>query len=332
MTFDDLRERLGLSERLQPQAAIEVTASIDDDFEGSFVVGTRGSALAQTQTQWVIERLRSPRVKFETRIIKTVGDQQLDVAIVAIGDKGVFVKEIEDALLRGDIDLAVHSLKDLPTEIPPGLCLAAIPPREDPRDVLVLNQAAHHSQFTIGTSSLRRRAQLLNLCEELSVVDLRGNVDTRIRKLREQGLAGIVLAAAGLRRLGRFEADGWLLPYEVMLPAPGQGALAIEGRADDARTCELVAALDDRASRRCVLAERALLHRLQGGCNVPVGALARQRPHGMMLLEGVIATPDGKTLIRREATGSNPERLGVTVAEMLLEHGGDEILRALRSP
>lgn len=334
MTLEDLRERLGLRERLQPLIAPEVPTGIGQDNGGTLVMGTRGSPLALTQTNWVRTHLRAwyPNLTLETRIIKTTGDQRLDVTPGALGGKGVFVKEIEEALLRGEVDLAVHSLKDLPTETPPGLCLAALPPREDPHDVLVINAGIQNGPITIGTSSLRRRAQLLNRIAELEVVDLRGNVDTRIRKMREQRLAGIVLAAAGLRRLGRFEDDCWLIPYEVMLPAPGQGALALECRSDDDRVRDLVAALEHPATRHCVTAERAFLRRLQGGCNVPLGGLAESRTDGTLRLEGVLATPDGKWLVRREATGSDPEDLGVAVAELLLDDGGDEILRTLRMP
>lgn len=307
------------------------------------VVGTRGSALAVTQTNGVVARLRDcyPHLLIETKTITTTGDQAPDAALTVIGGKGVFVTEIEDALLRGEIDVAVHSLKDLPTEIPDGLRIAAVPEREDPHDVFVVNPEMPIVELNelpagavIATSSLRRRAQLLHSIPHIAVVDIRGNVDTRLRKMREQQLHGIVLAAAGLRRLDRFTSECWIIPYEVMLPAPGQGALAIEARCDDARTLELLATLNHEASHICVRAERALLERLQGGCNVPVGALAELLPDATLRVQGVIATPDGNRLVRKELSGRAEEAaaLGVTVANALLDDGGREILDSIRQP
>lgn len=314
------------------------------------LLGTRGSALARTQSEWVANALRAafPDLEVELRIISTTGDRVLDVALSAVGDKGLFVKELEQALLAGDVDLCVHSAKDMPTETPNGLLLAAFPVREDPRDALVLRRAELGSDLQtlphgarVGTSSLRRASQLRYHRPDLQLADVRGNVDTRLRKLAEGQYDALILAAAGLRRLGLWdgapgatigEAVVYPLDPLVMLPAVSQGILAIETRTADSATRAFVAALDDPAARAAALAERALLRRLEGGCQVPVAAHAAVSEAGLRL-RGMIGALDGSALVFAEQTGpaDQAEALGVAVAEALLAQGGDAILAAIRS-
>jgi hydroxymethylbilane synthase len=258
----------------------------------------------------------------------------LDVPLAKIGGKGLFVKEIEEALLSGEIDLAVHSMKDVPTELPAGLDLLCIPCREDARDALISRDGKRfkdlHKGAKVGTSSLRRQAQLLQARPDLSIVMLRGNLDTRLRKLREGQFDAIVLAAAGLRRLGwEHEITEYLAP-EISLPAIGQGALGIEGRRDDQFVQSLLSGLDHAPTRTMVRAERALLHRLQGGCQVPIAAYATVSGSDVML-EGLVASVDGKEIVRDRVHGTvtDPESMGIQLAERLLAGGADRILQAI---
>ncbi|QJA05955.1 hydroxymethylbilane synthase [Thermosulfurimonas marina] len=303
----------------------------------TFRVGTRGSKLALTQTQWVLSRLRErfPEVHFETVIIKTKGDKIQDVPLAKIGGKGLFVKEIEEALLRGEIDFAVHSLKDVPSELPRGLYLAAFPPREDPRDALVSRVGQGLSDLPagarVGTSSLRRAAQLRHRRPDLKILPLRGNVDTRLRKLSEGQYEAILLAEAGLRRLG-VNVERTPLPVEEFLPAVGQGILAVEAREEDRETAALLAALHHEETALCARAERAFLHRLEGGCQVPLAAHARLED-GRLHLQGFVADPEGRRFYRagREGDPREAEALGVALAEDLLSQGGEQILAELLS-
>lgn len=300
------------------------------------VIGTRGSTLALWQAEWVHARLRQlePGLLVSLKQIKTTGDKILDTPLATIGGKGLFVKEIEDALLRGEIDLAVHSMKDVPTRLPDGLEILSIPEREDPRDVLISRDGAMLDRLAagarIGTSSLRRQAQLLNVRPDLSIHMLRGNLDTRLRKLEAGEYDGILLAAAGLRRLGWADRVTEYLSPDVCLPAIGQGALALEGRADDAFVRELTGRMEHRPTRLAVTAERALLERLEGGCQVPIAAYATIE-HDRLSMSALVAGVNGSRLIRDSIHGSVDEahRLGVRLAELLLEHGGGEILREI---
>ena len=302
----------------------------------SVVLGTRGSKLAVHQSEWVQAQLHAlaPHVTVTLRRIQTSGDRILDVPLAQIGGKGLFVKEIEEALLSGEIDLAVHSMKDVPTELPDGLEILCVPPREDPRDALISRDGKSFLGLPlgarIGTSSLRRQSQLLHARPDLTIVMLRGNLDTRLKKLHEGQFDAIVLAAAGLRRLAwAHEITEYLAP-QISLPAIGQGALGIEGRRDDAFIRSLLSGLNHAPSKIAVLAERALLHRLQGGCQVPIAAHATLTGTKVRL-EGVVASVDGKELIRDSVEGTieDPESIGVQLAERLLAHGGERILQGI---
>lgn len=301
-------------------------------------VATRGSLLALAQTGMVVDLLKevNPGTEFELHTFKTVGDKVLDVALSQIGGKGLFTKELEDALLDGRADMAVHSLKDMPTELPAGLVLGCIPEREDPRDVVITRDGVPFEELPagalVGTSSLRRVAQLRAQRPDLQYVPIRGNVDTRLRKLDEGQVDALVMAAAGLHRAGFAERITEYLDPAYCLPAPGQGALAIEIRELDSRMGQIVGRIHDTATALEVIAERALLARLEGGCQVPIAAHA-VFDRGHLHLEGLIASPDGSRVIRYEAEGdaSRARTLGQTVADWLLEHGGREILDGLRA-
>jgi len=301
--------------------------------KNSLTIGTRGSALALIQSEWVKTQLEKvhPQLEIELKIIQTRGDKILDTSLSKIGDKGLFTKEIENQLLAGAIDLAVHSLKDMPTQQPEGLTIAAITQREDPADALVSKDGVHFADLPPGakilSGSLRRRAQLLRRRPDLDLVDVRGNIQTRLRKLDESDARAIIMAAAGLKRAGldhhiteRFEPADFL-------PAPGQGALAVEIRAADSHTAERVAVLEDKPARLATSAERALLARLEGGCQVPVGAFAWQE-NDRLHLKGMVADLDGKQVLYKDATAAihQPEALGIQVAEQLLAAGANDIL------
>ena len=287
------------------------------------------------QTNWVVGELKShyPDLCVEVRVIKTKGDKILDLPLAKIGDKGLFVKELEAALLSGEIDFAVHSAKDLPTELPEGLCIAAIPERVDPSDVLISNGlglADLPPGARIGSSSLRRRAQLHNFRADFDIRDLRGNLDTRLRKLDSGEFDAIVLAYAGLHRMGWADRITEKIPTEICLPAVGQGALAIEARKDN-ELIGVLQALDHSESRAAVMAERSLMRALEGGCQVPIGALGTV-DGDRITLQAVVASLDGATLVRGEVSGSaaEPEALGQELAEILLAGGGKEILQNLQ--
>ena len=295
-------------------------------------IGTRGSALALAQASWVKRQIEEhePSLAVELRVIKTSGDRFLDTPIQNIGGKGVFTKEIEDALIRQEIDLAVHSLKDLPTRLPLGLALAAIPAREEARDVLVTRDGSTLAELAaaarVGTGSLRRRAQLLHYRSDLSVLALRGNIDTRLKKLDAGEFDALVMAAAGLRRIGRADRIGEYLADEICVSAVAQGALGLEARSDG-NVRERLAFLNDAATCAEIAAERALLDRLNGGCHVPIGARARVAGEQISMI-GVVASPDGKNLCRSEIFGSVKEAadLGKRLAEQLLERGAGQLL------
>lgn len=303
----------------------------------TLVLGTRGSKLAVQQSQWFQARLRdvAPEVQVILRTIQTSGDKIVDVPLAKIGGKGLFVKEIEEALLAGVIDLAVHSMKDVPAELPAGLEILCVPPREDARDALISRDARPFKALPqgarVGTSSLRRQAQLLNARPDLIITMLRGNLDTRLRKLRENQFDAIVLAAAGLRRLAWAHEITEYLDPAVSLPAIGQGALGIEGRCDDEFVRGLLERLNDSTTQTAVAAERAFLRRLEGGCQVPIAAHATLSPEGRVVLEGLIASTDGRTLIRDRAEGpcAAAASVGVQLAERLLGRGGDKVLREI---
>jgi hydroxymethylbilane synthase len=300
------------------------------------VLGTRGSKLAVHQSEWVQTQLHAlaPHVTVTLRKIQTSGDKILDVPLAQIGGKGLFVKEIEEALLSGEIDLAVHSMKDVPTELPEGLAILCVPPREDPRDALISREGRLFMDLPlgarIGTSSLRRQSQLLHARPDLTIAMLRGNLDTRLRKLREGQFDAIVLAAAGLRRLAwAHEITEYLAP-QISLPAIGQGALGIEGRRDDLFIHSLLSELNHAPTKIAVLAERGLLLRLQGGCQVPIAGHATLTETGLKL-EGLVASVDGKELIRDSIEGAieDPESIGIQLADRLLARGADRILQAI---
>lgn len=303
------------------------------------VLGTRGSKLALHQSQWVANEVMrvAPEVTVTLTQIRTSGDKIQDVPLAKIGGKGLFVKEIEEALLADEIDFAVHSMKDVPTALPDGLAITCVPHREDPRDVLLTRNGMPFAQLPqrarIGTSSLRRQAQLLQQRPDCEILMLRGNLDTRIRKLQEGVYDAIVLAAAGLRRLGWTEHITEYLSTDLCLPAIGQGALGIESRLNDPFVTEILARLEDAPTRVAVTAERALLHRLEGGCQVPIAAHAvieKDQVH----LRGLVASVDGKQIIRGDIRGTiaDAESLGLQLGDRLLSQGAREILRAIYTP
>ncbi len=303
-------------------------------------IGTRGSALARWQTEWVLARLCEawPGLDCQTRLFTTSGDRNLDKPLPEIGGKGLFTEELENALRSSEIDLAVHSLKDLPIDDAPGLTLGAIPTREDARDVLISRNGwtleALPSGARVGTSSLRRSAQLLAARPDLTLLPLRGNVDTRIRKVLRGEYDAIVLAAAGVLRLSLSEHITEYLPYDVMLPAPGQAALAVQCRADDAVTLGLLLAIDDAGARSAVTAERAFLNALGGGCSAPVAAYAQSNLPRMreayashIQMTGLVAFPAGRPVIRVSGENVNPLELGAALAHEALAQGAGDLLR-----
>jgi hydroxymethylbilane synthase len=297
------------------------------------IIGSRGSQLALWQANWVKDQLSRQGHEVEIRIIKTTGDKMQNVALTQSGTKGLFIKEIEEALLEGSIDLAVHSMKDLPTDQPAGLAVAAVPEREDARDVFIGQSGKEFSALPpgsrVGTGSLRRQSQLRRLRADLEIVPMRGNLDTRLRKLDRGDCNALVLAAAGVHRLGlRERITSYFAPDEIC-PAVGQGALAIEIGDQDAEVGEAVKSLDHPATHRAVRAERAMLRRLGGGCQVPIAAHAVSE-NGQLKLLGVVANLDGSRLIRAAGAApfDEPERLGAAVADDLLSQGAREILES----
>ncbi len=306
--------------------------------DADLVIGSRGSALALWQAEWVKAQLEEavPTRRIAIQVIKTTGDAILDAPLAQIGGKGVFTKEIEEALLAGVVDIAVHSLKDLPTRLPEGLVLGCVTRREDVRDALVAREGIQSlddlpPKAVIGTSSLRRQAQLLARRPDLRLVDLRGNVGTRLQRLTEGHYDAIILAAAGLARLG-FEAHiVQRIPTDVMLPAVGQGALGIEVREQDAATRAAVQVLAHQATWQACEAERAFLHGLGGGCQVPIAAHAVVDNEGRLRLRGLVARVDGTCVVQDELTGDArfAEDIGKELAERVLRQGGAELLAEL---
>jgi hydroxymethylbilane synthase len=296
-------------------------------------IGTRGSQLALWQANWVKEQLirQHPNLDVEIQTIKTTGDKILDVPLAKVGGKGLFVKEIEEALLEKSVDIAVHSMKDVPTELPDGLGIVAISDREDPRDAVLSNTKTPILELPegarIGTSSLRRQAQLFAARPDFVIEPLRGNINTRLRKLKEGMYDAIILAMAGVSRLGWEEEVTEVIDPDVMLPAIGQGALGIEARLDDQVTLDRIVFLNDDATSSCVTAERAFLHRLEGGCQVPIAAYA-VREGDDLVLTGLVASVDGKQIIKDtdRSPAAGALELGNSLAEKILEAGGREIL------
>ena len=292
-------------------------------------IGSRGSQLALWQANHIASQLRERGHEVAIEIIHTTGDKITDVALAKVGAKGMFTKEIEEALADNRIDLAVHSLKDLPTDISPEFEITAVPVREDPRDALCSMKYSSLEELPsggrIGTSSLRREAQLRSLRADLYVYPLRGNVDTRLRKLESGEYDAIILAAAGLKRLGRSDAIKRILPVDVMCPAAGQGALGIEIRAGDLAVRDALSFMDDTATRAEIDCERALLRKMGGGCQVPIGASAKSSG-GKLLLQAIVASPDGKSVLRDSAEGVDATTLGELVGSRLLKNGGGAIL------
>ncbi|MFH1241094.1 MAG: hydroxymethylbilane synthase [Pseudomonadota bacterium] len=299
-------------------------------------IGTRGSKLALAQSRWVKARIEGehPRVQVELVRIRTTGDKILDSPLSKIGGKGLFVKEIEDALLENRVDLAVHSMKDVPVELSSGLTICTFPEREDPHDALIskgnqtLDRLPHGSK--VGTSSLRRKAQLLYLRSDLDLVPLRGNVDTRLSKLESGDLQAVILAAAGLMRLGLASRISERLSLRRLIPAVGQGALGLEVRRDDAKTIGLLGFINHGPTEMVIRAERAFLKEMEGGCQVPIAAFG-QLEGEKLHLEGMVADLDGTRLLRDKAVGEKdePELIGICLANRLLDSGGREILRGI---
>ena len=302
----------------------------------NLIIGTRQSLLAMWQSNYIAGRLREeyPGCEVTLKKIVTKGDRILDVPLAKIGGKGLFTKEIEQELLDGTIDLAVHSLKDMPTVLPEGLCLTAITERANAGDAFVSNKYNCIEELpegsVLGTSSLRRRAQLLARRPDLKIVDLRGNVDTRLKKLDEGQMDAIILAAAGLTRLGHADRIKEIIPQSYCLPAVGQGALAIECRTDNFKVRQMLDFLNDTATKQATDAERAFLGLLEGGCQVPIGVHAEVN-EGRIAMEAVIASLDGSTVLRDTAEGNAADAvtLGRTLGQKMLDNGGREILAAI---
>lgn len=298
-------------------------------------IGTRRSELALKQTEWVIKKLIDsfPQLTVETKPIVTKGDRILEVTLSKVGGKGLFVKEIEQALLNREIDVAVHSMKDLPGEMAEGLTLAAITKREDPRDCLISRNGQKLNELPagaiVGTSSLRRQAQLKALRPDLNVEPVRGNINTRLRKMREGQFDAILLAAAGLHRMGWQHLITEYLDIDRVLPAVGQGALGIQCRVDDEAVISHFKVLNDVETTSTVTAERAFLHRLNGNCQVPIGAFATT--DGVKVaLTGLVANPNNTDIYQQSATGTEPERLGRELADQVAAMGADQVLALLR--
>jgi hydroxymethylbilane synthase len=302
------------------------------------IIGSRGSDLALWQANHIKDRLTVffPDFQFEIKIIRTTGDQLQEVALSKIGDKGLFTRQIESELLNEQIDLAVHSLKDLQTAQPEGLTIGAVCERELPNDVLVSKKYEDLNELPRGaivaTGSLRRRSQLLNLRPDISIAEIRGNVPTRLDKYLQSDMEGMILAYAGIHRLGLDSEICHLIPIQTMLPAVGQGAVAVEIRVGDEPIREMMAALDHLPTRRCVTAERAFLRRLEGGCQVPIGAICEIRSESIRL-EGMVGDLDGSVIFRETLSGSaeDGERVGTVLAETLIGLGAERLLDEARA-
>jgi len=299
-------------------------------------IGSRASKLALVQSEIIINKLKEkfPQYTYEIVKITTLGDQILDKTLDKIGGKGVFVKEIQKALLEKEIDLAIHSMKDMPGESTEGLVLGAITMREDPRDVLVTKENRSLEELPkgaiIGSSSLRRQAQILALRGDLKIVPIRGNVGTRLNKIETESLDGIILAAAGLNRLGLKERISHYLDIQNFIPAVGQGALGCEARTTDTEMLDMLLSINHEDTYKCVMAERTFLKLLEGGCHVPIGAYGEQKGE-KLYLAGMVATSDGRQIIKHQVSGniSDFEQLGIRLGEIIIEKGGKEILETV---
>jgi len=300
-------------------------------------VGSRDSVLAMWQTNFVIEQLKKVTDDYDFEIVslKTKGDKILDVSLAKIGDKGLFTQELESGLLSGEVAFAVHSMKDMPTELPEGLQMSAVLTRHDPSDALISDKYQSFAELPqgakVGTSSLRRKAQLLNARPDLDIHDLRGNLQTRMRKMREENFDAIILAAAGVERLEWHDQIKEKLSFDICLPAVSQGVIGIETRSDDEEIIKLVQLINDKETEACVAAERSLLKSLEGGCQIPIGAYAEITTEGLRL-QGMVGSLDGKTIIRDEITGAVDagKELGQQLADRLSQAGGQEILAEIR--
>ncbi len=299
-------------------------------------IGSRGSPLALWQANWIKDQLESlhPEIPVEIVVIKTSGDKIQNVPLAKIGGKGLFVKEIEEALLKKEIDFAVHSMKDMPIKFPFALCIAAVTKRENPFDALIARGNKKLGELPgaakVGTGSLRRMSQLLHYRPDLSLVPLRGNLETRIKKLETEGLDAIILAAAGLIRMGWDDKITEMISPEILLPAMGQGAVGIEARKHDVDNQILLADMDDEDTHLALDAERAVVTQLEGGCNVPIGAFATIK-EDQMTLKGLVASLDGKTLYKTELQGRklDAKSMGRELGNTLLDMGGDKIMREI---
>lgn len=297
------------------------------------IVGSRRSKLAMTQTKWVIEQLKTidPSYEFEIKEIVTKGDRILDVTLSKVGGKGLFVKEIEQAMLNEEIDMAVHSMKDMPAVLPEGLVIGCIPEREDHRDALISKNEVKFNELKqgaiIGTSSLRRGAQLLARRPDLEIKWIRGNIDTRLEKLKNEEYDAIILAAAGLSRMG-WAADvvTEFLEPEICLPAVGQGALSIECRGNDQELLTLLEKFNCSKTSRTVCAERAFLNKMEGGCQVPIAGYAHLNDKDEVVMTGLVASPDGKIIFKTQKAGSNPESVGEETADHLIANGAKSLI------
>ncbi|NEY20404.1 hydroxymethylbilane synthase [Bacillus ginsengihumi] len=304
----------------------------------TIIVGSRRSKLAITQTKWVINQLKELGVpfNFETKEIVTKGDKVLDVTLSKVGGKGLFVKEIESALLNKEIDMAVHSMKDMPAMLPEGLTIGCIPPREDYRDVVISKNNTKFADLPkgakIGTSSLRRSSQLLALRDDLEMKWIRGNIDTRLDKLKHENYDAIILAAAGLKRMGWSEETVTeFLEPNVCLPAIGQGALSIECREDDSALLQELAKLNCEKTARTVQTERVFLDKMDGGCQVPIAGLAKLEEDNSISLTALVASPDGKTVYKETVVGHNPQEVGEKAANILSEQGAKTLIDRVKA-
>lgn len=298
-------------------------------------VGTRGSKLALKQTNLVIEKIKNLEhdAEFEIKIIKTKGDRILNSPLSKIGGKGLFTKEIEEEMLRGEIDMAVHSLKDLPTQLPDGLKIGAVLEREDPRDVLISFKFNSLEEFPsgskIGTSSLRRKAQILNKRKDLELIDIRGNVDTRVRKAKEGIVDGVVMAYAGLRRMNLTDSIKYVFSTDEFLPAPGQGVIIVETR-EECFFQEILNKLDNEETKKVIKAERSFLETIEGGCQVPAGAYAKIMEAGKINLTGFVSDLNGERVIKKSMESEDPVILGRKLGEEFLKLGAGEIIEEAR--
>ncbi|MBW3111828.1 MULTISPECIES: hydroxymethylbilane synthase [Bacillaceae] len=297
------------------------------------IVGSRRSKLALTQTNWVIDQLKAldPSYDFEVKEIVTKGDQILDVTLSKVGGKGLFVKEIEQAMLDKEIDMAVHSMKDMPAVLPEGLTIGSIPVREDHRDAFISKNHVALKDLPggaiVGTSSLRRGAQILSVRPDLEIKWIRGNIDTRLSKLQNEDYDAIILAAAGLSRMGwTSDVVTEFLDPDLCLPAVGQGALSIECREDDSEVRDLLKKFACEETTTTVTAERAFLHKMEGGCQVPIAGFAELKDNGDVALTGLVASPDGKTIYKEYMTGQDPKEVGEKVAESLTKQGAKALI------